>query len=306
MNRIQTFIEKYFSVSHDISATLIVTLLTFALGFIITGIVSVISKYLTRRTVRKMFLNALISLNKTVKAQEQSLSNTIRAINFEENSQWLYQKADFYQLRAFKEIGYIQSFNSLFNGFENYLILRSKQKKNLRRHAFNKMWSILNSIEFWSQTAFEDFYKFEERYNEFGDKRNSAIEELRKAWEQIFISATKAQLQQQLPLHPAYENYLNQLNNIIVEYSKIPTIKRVGPYITNRKLILKIRILNKKAARAGIALPFLHEFNDKCMVVSSHYIDMEYLARNVKIQYAEYKWSFYTFSRVIKKIAKIL
>jgi hypothetical protein len=294
------FIEKYFNISHDVSVTLFVTLTIFILGYIIKGIALTISGYLKRTSTRKMFLTTLKSLQKSVSIQDEALGRTIKTINFEKNSQWVYQKVNFFQLLAFKEIGYKESFNCFFHGFENYFAFwRCKDYRELRRKAFNRSWSMFENIEFWSKKAIEDFYKYEQRYNTFGEKRNIEMDKLRKMWESIFSQSITS---------PTHLNYVKELDKITSEYSKIPTIQRVSPYITNRRLILKIRILNRRYFKGGLTdgLTFIVDINNQCVSVSHEYIDMEYLARNVKDQYEVYKASFYSYKRYITRIVRIL
>ena len=289
----QEFIEKYFKIGHDASATLIVTLIIFILGYAISAIVYILSRYFNRRSHRKMFINNLLGLNKAIKAQENGFLATLKSMNFEENTFWVYDKVDFFQLSAFREIGYKDSFKSFFYGIEN--MLPSCTKKNLKRKAFNRAWSIFSNSEFWSNKALNDYYQNLEKYNQFGDKRNTAINGLRIFWEGLFSVDPNV-------IGEDHRKYLNELSQIIVEYAKIPTKKRVGPYVTNRKLILKIRLLNKKYP----TLFFIRQINDKCMEASSAYIDMEYLVRNIKSQCKVYYYSFREFNKTINKVIRIL
>lgn len=289
----QEIIEKYFSISHDASASLIITLITFILGYILTGCFYIISRFFQRKSHRKMFLNNLVSLNKSLKAQEKAFLTTIKSLKFEENNLWNYDKVDFFQLSAIKEMSYKESFNSFFYGFENQISICIGNK--LRRKSFNRAWSIFSNTEFWSTKAIADFYSFTEKYNNYGDKRNSVMHELHTMWESLLSVSTTN-------ISDEHYQYLIQLGEIISEFGKIPTAKRVTPYITHRKLILRIRILNRK----HFTLPFMREFNDKCLEVSAVYIDMEHLVRHSKAQYKVYYYSFRTFNRSLKKIIQIL
>ena len=128
----QEFIEKYFKIGHDASATLIVTLIIFILGYAISAIVYILSRYFNRRSHRKMFINNLLGLNKAIKAQENGFLATLKSMNFEENTFWVYDKVDFFQLSAFREIGYKDSFKSFFYGIENMLPSCTKKKSKTK------------------------------------------------------------------------------------------------------------------------------------------------------------------------------
>jgi hypothetical protein len=281
----QKFIERFFNISHDASASLIIALLTFILGYIITGFVFLISKYLERKSTSKIYIDNLISLDKSLARQVKQISYTLDSFNIVKNTLWVYAKVDFFQIPVFREISYKDSFKSFFLGIENQITLCVSKK--LKRRAFNKTWENLNNIQFWSDKAFNDFNPILEKYNGYGEKRNMALNDLRRMWEQFL---------QNVPtnIHPEQLEYLKKLDLLIADFQKIHSNERKKPFVTHRKLILKIRILNRKYPN----FEFVRVFNDKAMDVSTHYHDMELLLRHTKSQYLEY----YHFFRGIKKV----
>jgi hypothetical protein len=292
----QKFIEKFFNISHDASASLIIALCTFILGYLITGLVFIISKYFERRSNRKIFWDNLKSLNKSLQRQQRGFFDTIKSLDIVRNSPWIYCKVDFFQIAVFKEMSYKENFKSFFLGFENQLAICSN--KVLRRRAYNKTWENLNNIQFWSDRAFNDFYPILERYNHLGDKRNNALNQLRQMWEQL-LHACKTE-----PTRFTAEQleYFKILDKLIGIYHKTPTNERVMPYKNHRSLILPIRILNKKYQ----SLPFIREFNDKAMDVSHQYHEMELLIRHTRIQYKEFYYTFRGIQKTNEMIQKIL
>src|SRR6185437_2931595 len=234
----QKFIEKFFNISHDASASLIITLCTFILGYLITGLVFIINRYFERRSNRKIFLDNLKSLNKSLLRQQRGFSDCIKSFDIIRNSPWIYAKIDFFQIAVFKEMSYKENFKSFFLGFENQLKICSN--KDLRRRAYNKTWENFNNIQFWSDKAFNDFYPILEKYNLFGEKRNIALNQLRQMWEHL-LHACKMDPTRFIgePLE-----FLKSLDELIRIYQKIPTNERVMPYRTQRSLILPLRILN--------------------------------------------------------------
>jgi hypothetical protein len=289
----QKFIERFFDISHDASASLIITLSTFVLGYIITGLVFLISKYIQRRSNRKIFIENLYSLNKSLKKQESQIIHTLNSFDIVKNTIWQYAKVEFFQIPVFKEMSYKDTFSSFFFGIENQISL-CKSKK-IRRRAFNKTWENLNYIQFWGEKAFNDFTSILEKYNNFGVQRNKALNELRMMWEQLF---------QNVPanINPEEREYLDRLDTLIASFQKINTNERVKPYTTHRLLVLQIRLLNRKYQQ----IPFVRQFNDKAMEVSHHYLNMELLLRNTKYQYKEYYYVFRRTQKINKKIIEIL
>src|SRR5690348_10647946 len=112
----QKIVEKFFDISHDASASLIITLGTFILGYLITGLVFLISKYFERKSNRKIFIENLKNLSKSLKRQERAFIDTIKSFDIVKNTPWQYSKVDFFQVSVFKEMSYKENFRSFFLG----------------------------------------------------------------------------------------------------------------------------------------------------------------------------------------------
>lgn len=292
----QEIIERIFNISHDASATLIITLAIFILGYIITAIASTTTRYFERKSNRKIFLENLKNLNNPLKRQQRAFLDTINSLNIVTNSPWEYSRVDFFQIPFVREMSYKEGFKSFFFGFENrFAFWRSKK---LRRRAYNKTWENLNNIQYWSDRALNDFYPTLEKLNQLGEKRNLALNQLRQMWEQLFLVAKNDPTR-----FNQYEfEYLKQLNKTIAVYQKIPGKQRVFPFTTQRKLILPIRILNRRYQ----TLPLVREVNDKAYEVSVHYHEMELLVRHTRMQYEEYYHAFRRIQKTTEMIVKIL
>ena len=292
----QEFIEKLFNISHDASASLIITLSTFILGYLITAVVFVVTRYLERKSNRKIFLDNLKSLNKSSKRQQTAFLDTVKSLDIVTNLLWEYSKVEFFQIPVFREMSYKDSFKSFFFGFENQLTFW--RNKKLKRRAYNKTWENLNNIQFWSDRALNEFYPALDKYNQHGERRNMALNQLRQMWEHLFLIAKNE------PQRFSQDEfkYLKQLDKIIATYQKVPTNHRVLPFTTQRKLILPIRILNKKYQ----TLPLVRELNDKAYEVSTYYNEMELLIRHTRIQYKEYYYAFRRIQKTNEIIVKIL
>ena len=290
----QKVIEEFFRMdSHNDSATLMVTLCTFVTGYFLAALFFISSRYLSRKSHRKMFLYNLLSLYKSVEAQEKGFDSTKKALNFEKNTQWVYDKVDFFQIATFREMTYKESFNSFFNGFENQVTCRIK--KSAKRKAFIKVWSIISNVEFWSKKSLDDFTPFAEKYNRHSDDRNAAVQELRQIWERLFS-------QDPNQLNSDEIEYLNGLHQIVMNYAQILTLTRRGPYITHRQLVLRMRFLNKHYSHIAM----VREVSDQCMKASGIYIDMEHMMRVMKSQYQTFYLAAREFRRQTKIIIKIL
>jgi hypothetical protein len=292
----QRFIEKFFNISHDASATLIITLATFVLGYLITAVVFLISKYFERRSNRKIFINNLRSLNKSIKRQQRAFIETIKTLNMANNAFWQNSKVDFYQISVCEEMSYKENFKSFFLGLENQCSFCISRE--LKRKAYNKVWENLNNIKFWSNHAFNEFYPMLNKFNQHGNNRNNAINQLRQMWEQLFQSVSTEPSR----FTPEQLAYLKKLYLIIAAFQKIKNDKRVMPFTTQRSLILPIRILNRKHS----TIPNVRELNDKALEASNHYHEMEVLVRHARFQFREYYRAFRVIQKTNEMIIRIL
>lgn len=292
----QKIIERFFTISHDASASLIITLSTFILGYLITGLVFIINRYFERKSNRKIFIQNLESLDKSLKRQQRAFIDTIKSFDIVKNSPWEYSKVHFFQVTVFKEMSYKESFKSFFLGFENQLSVCTN--KTIKRKAYNKTWENLNNIQFWSEKAFNDFNPLLDKYNQHGDRRNVAINQLRQMWEHLFQDC---KVEREKFTDEEYE-YLRKLDKIIGVFQNIPTDQRIKPYTTHRYLVLPIRILNKKYQLT----PFIRKLNDITLEASKHYREMELLLRQTRIQYQEYFHLFRAIQKINEMTIKIL
>lgn len=292
----QEFIERFFKVSHDVSATIIITLCIFILGYLITALGLVINRYFERKANRKLFLENLKNLNKSLEQQQRVFQNAIKKFDIIENSPWGYYKVDFFQLDVLKEMNYKEYFGSFFLGFENQLSLFTN--KNLKRRAYNRVWANKNIIQFITDSVFRDHYANLEKFNQYGEKRNNAVGELRRILDHLFRSHKSDSSN----FNNEEIGYLRNMDKIMISYYSLPTSQRVMPYKTHRCLILPIRILNKKYK----GMPIITDLNELALEASHQYQGMELLLRHMKSQYKEYYHIFRTIQKINLLIIKIL
>jgi hypothetical protein len=316
--KIQQFIEHFFNISHDASATLIITITIFLFGYVVTIVAHFAKSLFNRRAIKKVFLDNLNNFNKSIKWQQKNIKKTIESLNIIQNTPWEFPGVQFYQISVFKEMTYTESFKAFFLGLENrkgvfvfmkrlrYLFCREKRLlyKNstnfmkLKSHAFNKLWENLSRVNRFSERIANEFQQHLATYNEHGENRNVAINELRRLWEDNF-SFTKKNHDY---LSSKEFEYTKQLDFIISQFQKIPTRKRVQPYTTNRKLILPIRVLGKKFQDIQNA----QIITNKALEAGHHYHEMEMLIRHFRKQYKMYLLEFNSVRRMNEKILKIL
>ncbi len=274
----QRIIQEYFNINGQTAATILISLTVFISGFILNGLVKALAAFSNRRGNRKIFSTALNSLNDSIPRVEIALEETLASIRIDSNELWEINQPTFYQVSIFREMGYKDIFKAYFTGIENSFYFMCKANRNKkRREALNTLYKNISQLEAWSTTDFLNFSQIFVKYNQFGDARNEAVEKLRIYWEDLTVK-----LNRQDVLH---NQYLDRFFLILKYYKSIPTNERVNPYTTHRKLVLPIRILNKKYAK----YIDLRTFTDLALQASHHYVDMERYIRAIKIQIQEFR-----------------
>jgi len=292
----QEFFRKFFGIDAAPAATITITITIFITGFLLNGFLRLINQYSARSKNRRIFIGNLKSLNESLKKAEDAVKDTISSLDISKSDPWLIYRPEFYQLLIFREMGYKDIFQAYFTGFENFFtFLKSKKSKRERRDSFNKIYANISHIELWASNTFLDFNKFLEKYNEFGDKRNDAINRLRLYWEGLSTNNPA-------DLRDFEIEYLNKLFRIIHNYRSIPTLKRVNPFNTQRNLVLPIRLLNKKS----VPDMDMRAFNDIALEASNHYTNMELYLRVFKSQFNIYLESINKVYESNEKIIRVL
>ena len=198
-----------------------------------------------------------------------------------------------YHLELVNQIGYKDTFDSLFSGFENSFNKCCYTKAKTR--AFMKIWETLNNIEFWENKAFHDFDSLLNRYNDYNNRRNNALENYRKMIEPI---AQQVNAGRGVPERIAL--YLQALDKINVVWQRCD--KRTTPYVAHKKLVIPMRILNRKFSD----LPLANSINDHLLQASFYYDNMYHLLKVYRKQYAIYAASFRYNYRVTERAIRIL
>jgi hypothetical protein len=78
---IQKFIEQLFNIDSNTSATIIITVIVFALGYIFTSFGKIISEYSIRKANRKIFIKNLESLINSLNKRREVIELQLMHLN---------------------------------------------------------------------------------------------------------------------------------------------------------------------------------------------------------------------------------
>lgn len=288
---IHIFLQDYFGVNQDTSATIITTLLVFIVGFILTVLSRAILAYLKRRSTRLLILNFITNYCDQIENQSKGFAKSSEQFRFKDKSNYTMRIRAFTQL----DLGNSQVFEAFFTGIEN--IVCKKESRNLKRKAFNKIWEILSSVEFWSKRSIDDLKLFNERNDNHQDLRNAAIDQHRRLFERVMIET-----QNQTTNSKDFFEYLTLYDKVISDYQKLPNL--TFPKVAHENLVLPLRKLNSSYGKMGFLIAL--DLNDPLMTASHQYDNLENLLNEFRKLFLDRSWQFRGYRRYLQKSVAIL
>ncbi len=293
MNSLQDIIKTVFNIDENTSATIIITLFVFVVGIIIHSSIRIVSKYMKRINIRKMFLLNLHDLQKKSNHQAEKYKATASQFDFNHTGNFALYRIDISQLEILKEIGYTNSYNAFFSGIENIYRL-----KNIYRKAFTKMWEAVFALKYWQEKS-EDLTFFNKTYASHMEKRNQSL----KPYHQLIDSSVTDKANLNNP-DQNIVSYFKRVNSIHYEWQQLETPYRERVDVHHQNVVLKHRKLNMEYQRLNI--PILNITNTYLLEASSHFTNLSNLLKTYKEMYNSFSLTFRKHSRLINKGRRIL
>jgi hypothetical protein len=283
MSQLQEYLNKTFNIDDRTSATIIITLFVFVLGILVNQLLKVISDFLKRKNLRKIFLLNLSELEKRALKQSHEYKSSSEQFSFTYTENFNLQKIDISQLIILKELGYKDTFNAFFSGIENWF-----KFKNLYRKAFNKIWDAIFAMDFWQGISLE-MNHFNTAYSAYNEKRNLAL--------QAFQTLLESKINTENLNHQDSNiaGYYRSLNIIVSDWQRLP--KRSRADIIHRNIVLKVRIINRKFEKFNI--PIIVDFNSFLLEASLQY-------QNIRLLYKVYNDRFTSLSILFRKHSRLI
>lgn|GEM_PF-4741408 len=277
METIIDFLVTEFQIDKNVAVSTVVTLFIFCSGIIINQIIKAITLFNSRRRTRNLFQILIDQLSRSIRLQGRDYGKIADQFTFKSYNRFTYKRAEVYTLDILYDTGYQRLFDAQFLGFENYF----QTDKDLKVKAFNKVWETLNIISYWHEKSFEGINDFLKDYNKHNDNRNEAIENHRILLAPIFQALNGQNV------NPTLASYLVEIDNITANWQTVAD--RTRPDIVHRKLILPLRVHNRKHLKSiTIAL----KLNQDLLDASEHYINQRNLLKAQKEQFKTYSMIF--------------
>lgn len=203
---IYKFFKRIFGIDANTSATIIITVLIFFLGYFLNSLAKSYSEYLIRKRVRKVFIVNLTQLEKALKNRQEILIEQVLYLETVPNKVYM-GGVHFYSIEVLREIGFKNSFECFLSGWEN--LISGRKSSILKQKAFNKVWNIVSIIEYWDKTSKEDVLSFQKAMNEMLEKITPSSNLLRTTIDKFLAS---------VPIQPTSQKemeFKNLLRNVI-------------------------------------------------------------------------------------------
>lgn len=219
MTRITEFL---FSISRDTAVTLIVTLMVFALGFIITGFIKSVNNCRNRRNYRRIFKEMLSEISDSSITQSENFKKFISQLNVLYQGIFSMPTKNIDLLYNFRKIPFETFYNSYFNGIENL-----KNRKKLE--SFNITFGTIDYLIKSEDSYHKQLKEFNDTYNQHLINFNDELEKARFMYESILTSLYGKQLPKEINL------FYKTFDSIILKWQN--NKKNDLPSVTYNELI---------------------------------------------------------------------
>lgn len=265
----QEIIQKYFGIKPEQAATILITLFVFVSGFVFNWVGKAISKFGTRHSHRRLFLDLVRRLNISVSKHRSALRASKNKLRLED-PEWINYKSEFHPISVFKEIGYKDSFIAFFKGAENCFRSESDAK---REEAFNTVWENLTRLEFLKDSMFETFNVVNNDFNTNLDKWHVSLQNLRKHLEEAAVQIRNSLNNS----NSRIQEMTAEINNIYAAFAERSDKERSNVYIADTYFVTPIhKVVEKYRGHLELRIYF-----DLVNETRGHYRNMSNLLVNL-------------------------
>jgi hypothetical protein len=289
---VQKLFHQLFNVDDNTSATIIITLLVFLLGYLANALVKDIEKYKQRKANRIILLKTLQSLIVSLKKRREGAAEQIPHFTMENLSRVAAVRIQFFQMSILQSMGFKTAFESFFYGVENMVIF--PKKRRLKSKAFIKLWENMSNIDFWEGEMHRMLEPGLVEINRINELLAKPLELLRIQYTELFYKFPTG------VFNDAEKSFIQQLHIIQTKWNEIP--KGYQVYISNTFLVKPIKTLCDKYEGLSIA----RELRNIVMDADYYYGNLEVVVENLHLTFVSYQYSLSYFSRSTKAIIRIL
>jgi hypothetical protein len=285
----QYFLERYFNISSNTAATIIITLVVFITGQLIVYFSKQVKSIAQRRITRRTLQNIISASIRVARRQEKTNRKIGSQMNFESISSLVQSRSDFFQLRVLEEVGFDLVFRAYYLGIENTL----RRRKKLDRTIY-KCWEVITSMDFWIREHYKRIDFIGEKFN----KHHNEFVMVLKQYRQYVIKVGRTYNQKNVP-----EYFHKSLSEFFDLNKSLSTISAQNVQVIKDEFIDPLHNLMKTLPDDNELKfhldEFIHEFN-------FHFDGMERVLIKGKQQYFLYEVNSKYFYKALEVVSKRL
>jgi len=250
MECLTNFLENTFSINDNTSATIIITLTVFILGYIITGLAKSISAYINRIKYRNLFKEMIIEIARCSEIQSDNINKLIGTINIANNGYFNLKKQNINLLNNFNQISFESFYGSYFKGIENLF----NRKKIIY---FNKTFGLIDALTKNEIQILIELDKCVINFNKHADNWNDSTEKVKLSIEDLNLYLDG----QDVPIYVG--EFFQQIDKLISDWQKFENPTRYDIVYNNLiKPIIKLYNENKHVDLVKISKTLLDRLMD--------------------------------------------
>lgn len=250
MECLTNFLENTFSIDDNTSATIIITLTVFILGYIIMGLAKSISAYINRIKYRNLFKEMINEIARCAEIQSDNINKLIGTINIANNGYFNLKKQNINLLNNFNQISFESFYGAYFKGIENLF----NRKKIIY---FNKTFGIIDALTKNEIQILIELDKCVNNFNKHADNWNDSTEKVKLSIEDMNLYLDG----QDVPIYVA--EFFQQIDKLISDWQKFENPTRYDIVYNNLiKPIIKLYNENKHVDLVKISKSLLDRLMD--------------------------------------------
>jgi hypothetical protein len=281
------YIAQAFNIDSNTSATLVITLSIFILGYLLNWINNIIVGLRTRRNYRKLFQAITDSIIYSIDLQSKNFVKAAKTLNINHQNDYFLQTVTITHLDNVDRLDFKLVYDSYFLGLEN---LFSERKLK----AFNKSFGRLALIKNTEERIPQELSSFIQKFNEHENKWNEAAEQIRQFYDNLHRQVDGGTF----PARVA--DYLTRMDRTIFRWQNLDG--RTEYSILHNELINPLLTLNREFQDIGLTL----NFNSLLLNASHHFDNMEKTLNVYNEIFRNHSLTYRAANRILKKSISIL
>jgi len=287
------YINEIFGIGNEVSAPILITILVFITGGLLSFIYYIITAYVQRKDLREIYLVMIKNIISDCKIKEKQTKRFFPTLTTEHKGNWSL---------SFMRINYLNTvfelnFNEVFKAFES--AARFSCSKRLKQKAFHKIYSNLDNVKYFEtfikpdiENFITDFNNHHIKYKDSISKFNQIMDKLRFDLNGIAITKGNSPI----------EDYAIITDKVWRKWLELDKTERVHYKTTYKMLVEPTLVINRKEFK----LPFTLEMNEYLMDCQIQYIEMENILKRAYLTFKNHNNNYRDTSRILTKCIKIL